>query len=78
MNLDDWYETLPQKHQDAIAEMDEGQVMEYLSDNDIELPDEFLEGVTGGINPFAILFQRFRRRSRVKDSKTATNNRDDE
>lgn len=62
MDINTWIESLGEKHRTAIEGMEESQIMDYLSDQGLELPDELLDEMAGGVNPFAMLFQAIRRK----------------
>jgi len=62
MDFEQWIESLPDEQCKELAALDESEVMEYLGDHDIALPDEMLEDVAGGINPFALLGQAIKRK----------------
>ena len=49
MDANEWVETLTDEQRAALAQMDEDQIMGYLADQGVELPDEALEGVAGGL-----------------------------
>lgn len=55
MNAFEWVSSLTDEQRETLATMDESEVMGYLADQGLELPDEMLEGVTGGINVWKTL-----------------------
>ena len=49
MDANMWLEGLSEEQRAALADMDEDQIMDYLADEGVELPDEALESVAGGL-----------------------------
>lgn len=62
MDFNEWVNTMPEEQRKEFEALDDDKVVQYLSDHDIALPDELLEDVAGGINPFALLGQALKRR----------------
>ena len=58
----DWFESLAQEDQDAIGKIVADDVMKYVKEHNIDLPDEMLDAVAGGVNPFAAFYEMFVRR----------------
>lgn len=61
MDFYEWAEGLSEEQRNEFESLDESEVAEYLSNHDIALPDELLEEVAGGINPFLLLGQALKR-----------------
>jgi len=49
MDVNEWAASLTDEQRAELVAMDDEQIMEYLSEEGIELPDEALEGVAGGL-----------------------------
>lgn len=62
MTMDEWFDRLTDEQKQAVSGLGENELMDYLAEQNLELPDEMLEGVAGGINPFAILYQMLSRK----------------
>ena len=49
MDVNEWAASLTDEQRAELAAMDDEQIMEYLSEEGVELPDEALEGIAGGV-----------------------------
>ena len=62
MDFLEWADVMTENQREEFAALDDSEVMDYLNEHDIALPDEWLEDVAGGINPFAMLGQMLKRK----------------
>jgi hypothetical protein len=49
MDMNEWAESLTDEQRAALAGMNDDEMAGYLADQGVELPDEVLEGVAGGL-----------------------------
>lgn len=49
MGINEWTDSLTDEQRAALATMDDEKIMDYLAAEGVELPDEALEGIAGGV-----------------------------
>ena len=49
MNAEEWVNSLTDEQRAELANVDEDKIVDYLAEQGVDLPDEALEAVAGGV-----------------------------
>lgn len=49
MKANEWVDSLSNEQRAELSKMDDDKVMDYLANEGVELPDDVLDGVAGGL-----------------------------